>query len=50
MDLFCEVISVVVPPSFFRKISINNNKIVKFKAESELIDIRCIRLDSPINS
>ncbi|CAK62008.1 unnamed protein product (macronuclear) [Paramecium tetraurelia] len=47
MDQFCEVITTLVDPCPFKKNGLTNSKLVRFKTDCEMVDIRCIRLDSP---
>ncbi|CAD8104004.1 unnamed protein product [Paramecium sonneborni] len=50
IDQFCEVITTIVDPCSFQKNGLTNSKLIKFKTDCEMVDIRCIRLDSPLSA
>ncbi|CAK74569.1 unnamed protein product (macronuclear) [Paramecium tetraurelia] len=50
MDQFCEVISVIIEPFSFKKTGLTSTKTVKFKSDTNMIDVRCIRMDCPLSA
>ncbi|CAD8101739.1 unnamed protein product [Paramecium sonneborni] len=50
MDQFFEIISVIIEPFSFKKTGLTSTKTVKFKADTNKLDIRCIRMDCPLSA
>ncbi|CAD8108903.1 unnamed protein product [Paramecium sonneborni] len=50
MDQFCEIISVIIEPFSFKKTGLTSTKTVKFKSDTNKIDVRCIRMDCPLSA
>ena len=44
------MIQVIIEPFSFKKTGLTSTKTIKFKSDTNKIDVRCIRLDCPLSA